>query len=255
MSKLDTLIDLTRRLGDPGLDMVIMAEGNTSAREDETTFWVKASGYSFQNADESHFVRVQFEPILSALSRPNLDDTQVRALLSESCVNKSDDRLPSVETFMHAYLLTLPGIQFVGHTHPTSFVSLMCLQNIEEFANERMFPDEIAFCGHAACFVRYVDPGLKLACVIRERVREFVSQHECLPKSIWLQNHGLITLGGTAKEVETAMLMQVKAARILLGALQTNHDIHFLTPFDVQRIHTRPDEHYRQKLLWEVIER
>lgn len=255
MNQLETLIDLTRRLGDPALDMVIMAEGNTSTREDETTFWVKASGYGFQNADKSHFVQVQFQPILEALNSPEMDDEQVRALLNESRIDKTGERLPSVETFMHAYLLTLPGIQFVGHTHPTPFVCLMALENVEELASERIFPDEIAFCGHAACYVRYVDPGLKLACAIRERVREFVSRHECLPKTIWLQNHGLITLGGTAKEVETAMLMQVKAARILLGALQTGRGIHFLSPFDVQRIHTRPDEHYRQKLLWEVIER
>lgn len=253
MSRLETLIELTQRLGDPQQDLVIMAEGNTSAREDEETFWVKASGYGFQNADESHFVGVRFAPVLAALGTSSLGDSEVRELLKASCVDPSDERQPSVETFMHAYLLSLPGIHFVGHTHPTPFISLMCLQDAEQFADKRMFPDEVAFCGHASCYVRYVDPGLKLACVIRERVREFVSQHECLPKTIWLQNHGLITLGGTAKEVETAMRMQVKAARVLLEALQTGQGVHFLSPFDVQRIQTRPDEHYRQKLLWEVI--
>lgn len=255
MSKLETLIEMTRSLSDPDLDLVIMAEGNTSAQEDESTFWVKASGYSFLNADESHFVQVQFQPVLEALASPAMDDAQVRTLLSESRINQTDERMPSVETFMHAYLLTLPSIQFVAHTHPTPFVSLMALENAEELATKRIFPDEIAFCGHAACYVRYVDPGLKLACTIRERVREFVARYECLPKTIWLQNHGLITIGTTAKEAETATRMQVKAARILLGALQTGQGIHFLSPFDVQRIHTRPDEHYRQKLLWEVTER
>ena len=39
---LNTLVACSRRLGDPALDYVILGEGNTSARIDAETFWVKA---------------------------------------------------------------------------------------------------------------------------------------------------------------------------------------------------------------------
>lgn len=249
---LQTLIERTRSLGDPQNDFVMMAEGNTSARADSETFFVKASGFGFQDANETHFVQVYFEPVLRALDGQPLSDDQVRRLLREARVPCDHERLPSVETFMHAYLLQLPDVNYVYHTHPSPFVSLMCLEGAEMYADKRLFPDEIAFCGEAACWVGYVDPGLELAKAIRKRVQSFIRERESLPKTIWLQNHGLITLGKTEKEAETAMRMQVKAARILLGALQSGQPLHFLSPEEVQRIHTRPDEHYRQRLLWEA---
>jgi len=41
---LQQLVTMSRHLGDPALDYVILAEGNSSAWTDEETFWVKASG-------------------------------------------------------------------------------------------------------------------------------------------------------------------------------------------------------------------
>jgi len=41
---LEELVEMSRKLGEPAADCVILGEGNTSARIDEETFWVKASG-------------------------------------------------------------------------------------------------------------------------------------------------------------------------------------------------------------------
>ena len=41
---LDQLVALSNRLGDPAHDYVILGEGNTSARADAGSFWVKTSG-------------------------------------------------------------------------------------------------------------------------------------------------------------------------------------------------------------------
>jgi hypothetical protein len=38
------LVELSNHLGNPANDYCILGEGNTSARADEGTFWVKASG-------------------------------------------------------------------------------------------------------------------------------------------------------------------------------------------------------------------
>ena len=68
------------------------------------------------------------------------------------------------------------------------------------------------------------------------------------PKLILLRNHGMVALGQTADEVLRITAMAVKTARIIIGAYAVGGP-RFLTPEDVARIDTRPDEHYRQRVL------
>ena len=246
----DELVALCRYLGDPALDGAVLAEGNSSIRADEESFWVKASGFSMREIEASGFVRVNFAPIYRALSGEP-DDDRVREILKAS---RADDTplMPSVETFMHAYLLGLPDVEIVGHTHPTPLVSLLCTENPEHLARQRLFPDEVVCCGPAAAFVPYVDPGFRLAGAVRASVEQFVEEHGSLPKTIWLQNHGLIALGKSPREIESATQMSIKAARVWLAAVSSGRKLSPLTKEQIERIHTRPDEHYRQKLLWEL---
>ena len=68
------------------------------------------------------------------------------------------------------------------------------------------------------------------------------------PKTIYMQNHGFTALAKTAQEVENIHLMADKAAQIMLGAFACGGPA-FLTPENVGRIFSRPDEHYRQRAL------
>jgi len=238
-------------LGDPSADLAILAEGNASARAGDT-FWVKASGFSLSTMNAGGLVEVDLQRALGYLNGPDLDDAQIREALKGVRVDPSVELMPSVETFMHAYLLSLPDVEFVGHTHPTPLLSLLAIDNAEEISEQRLFPDEVVCCGPATAFVPYVDPGLPLARAIKESVERYIRKWESAPKTIWLQNHGLIVLGKNPKEIESGTLMSVKAARVWLGALSTNLDIVPLTEAQVNRIHTRPDEHYRQRLLWQL---
>jgi len=52
-------------------------------------------------------------------------DTEVKDLLLGSCVG-STGKMPSVETLLHAYLLSLRGVTFIGHTHVTTINGLLC---------------------------------------------------------------------------------------------------------------------------------
>ncbi|AIE86340.1 class II aldolase/adducin family protein [Fimbriimonas ginsengisoli] len=247
---LDELVALSRVLGTREHDLAILAEGNASARVDAETFYVKASGFSMCGIGPDGFVLVRSRPILDAFDGPELDDAGVRSLLA-TCTD-SEKRLPSVETFMHAYLLSLPDVHVVGHTHPTPLISLLSLEDAPQIASQRLFPDEVVLCGPESCYVPYADPGLPLALGIRTAVVEYAQRLGSLPKTIWLQNHGLIVLGKSTREVESGTLMAAKAARAWLGALSTGRPIHTMSADQVARIHNRPDEHYRQKLLWEL---
>jgi rhamnose utilization protein RhaD (predicted bifunctional aldolase and dehydrogenase) len=148
----------------------------------------------------------------------------------------------------HAWALSLPGIKFVGHCHATTVNQILCSPRAREFAEHRMFPDEIVCCGAASVFIPLVDPGLKLAQAIRRETGAFVKKHQRPPRVILMQNHGIITLGATWQSVLAAMLMAEKAAKVFVGAAQLGGPI-FLSEEDIARIAGRPDEAYRQRVL------
>jgi rhamnose utilization protein RhaD (predicted bifunctional aldolase and dehydrogenase) len=245
---LEQLITLSLNLGRPQNDYVILGEGNTSARQDEKTFWVKASGSHLGSIEPAGLVQVYFEPVLAMFNGPDLSDTAVKDGLIAAKVDPQAPGHPSVETSFHAACLQLPDVNFVGHTHPTAINMLTCSAAFETAISGRLFPDEIVVCGAAPMVVPYVDPGLPLAREIRRRLYEYIDTFGERPKTVFLQNHGVIALGGTPQQVEQITAMAVKAARILRGAYALGGP-HFMAPVQVDRIHTRPDEHYRQKVI------
>lgn len=240
------LVTMSRRLGDPVNDYVILSEGNTSARADEETFWVKASGVYLPGIEAHGFVRVGFEPVLAMLDGPDLSDEQVKEQLSTAKVDPEVRQRPSVETPLHALALDLPGVHFVGHTHPTAINALTCSVGFEAAVGGRLFPDEIVYCGPAPAIVPWTDPGLPLARKVREVIARYLEDYGQPPTVTLMQNHGLIALGRTAQEVENIIAMAVKTARILLGTYALGGP-HFMSGEAVERIHTRPHELYRRK--------
>lgn len=255
---LEQLITMSNNLGDPGLDYVILGEGNTSARADAHTFWVKASGTQLRTLGRTGLVRVSFEKILSLLDQPDLSDQEITYKLIEAKVDPltgsgsaADDKVkPSVETVLHAICLGVDGVDFVGHTHPTAINAVTCSAAFETAVSGRLFPDEIVLCGPAPVVVPYTDPGVPLAREVFRLLNEYVEEYRETPKVILMQNHGLIALGRTAQQVENITAMAVKAARVLLGTYALGGP-RFMTAREVVRIHTRPDELYRRKLLGE----
>ena len=245
---LEQLTALSHFLGDPARDLAILGEGNTSARLDDEIFYVKASGQHLGTITPGGFCGVYFNRILPYFEKPDLTDTEVKGVLLDCKAYDESAVMPSVETFFHAYLLSLPNINFIGHTHPTAVNAILCSQKAEEALAGRLFPDEIVCCGIAPCFVEYTDPGMPLSKRIKKRVEEYFDRYEEWPKVIVMQNHGFIACGKSPKDVQTITSMFVKTARVLIGTYAFGGP-NFLTDENVRRIHTRPDEHYRQKQI------
>lgn len=245
--KKQSLLALSRFLGAEMRSLAILGEGNTSVRLDGETFLVKASGSSLGTLGEGDMVECRFAPLLAMLERDDLSDQRIEDELF-GCRVDAQARKPSVEALFHAYLLSLPGINFVGHTHPVSVNAILCSPRALEFAGGRIFPDEIVCCGAASGFVPYTDPGLKLAQTIRDEVERFRRDFGAPPRVVLLENHGVITLGVTSQAVQAAMMMADKAARIFAGAAALGGPT-FLSAAEVERIANRIDEHYRQRAL------
>jgi len=242
---LHELWTFARALGEPERDCVIIGEGNTSARIDADTFYIKASGQQMAAIEPGGLVAVRIAPVLALLDAepvPSMDEQKARAKAAKLDPGAPD---PSIEVTFHALLLAECGVKFVAHTHPTPVVSILCSPRAEEFANRRSFPDGAVLCGPRSAFVPYADPGLPLAHAIRESVRAYMSAEGEAPRTILMQNHGLIALGQTAREALNITMMAVKAARVFTSAAALGGPV-FLSDEEVRHIVRRPDEIYRR---------
>ncbi|HVM61029.1 MAG TPA: class II aldolase/adducin family protein [Verrucomicrobiae bacterium] len=244
---LQALLRLSHELGNPARPLAILGEGNTSARLSATTFLVKASGTNLATLRDTDVVECRSDALRALLDQTGLTDKEVDAAVMTSRVNPQS-RKPSVEALFHAYFLSLPGIEFVGHTHAPAVNAVLCSPRAREFAEKRMFPDEIVCCDVESVFVPYTDPGLWLAQAIRKETDVFVQKHGRPPRVVLLENHGIITLGRTVEAVLAAMLMAEKAAQIWIGAAALGGP-QFLPEDQTRRITSRPDEEVRRRQL------
>ena len=248
--RLEALIALSLEIGDPNRDLTILAEGNTSTRIDDDSFWVKASGVRLQHANGPHaFVAVRIAPLLEALrGEEEMTDEELKRLLSQARVDAESGRVPSIETFVHAICLELGGAAFVAHSHPTAINALLCSHAAQEAYAGVLFPDEAVVCGPVPLIVPYADPGLVLGRLMLGRFEAFLRRHGEPPRVVLLINHGLVVLGSTAGEASAITAMAVKAARIRLGTLAGGGPIH-LPAENAARLYGREDERVRRELL------
>ena len=260
-TQLQTLIDMTRALGEPARDYVIIGEGNTSMRRDDDSFFVKASGHQMQNIGADGFVAVRLAPMLRLLDDPPATQSEIKRITQDAVIPLQDSTgeshppdptgglrgvSPSIEASFHAMLLHECGARFIGHTHPTAINQILCSEFAAGFASQRRFPDEVVLCGPESALVPYADPGLPLALAMRESARAYMDRQGDAPKLILLENHGAIALGQTPAEVLNITAMAVKSARIFHGALLTGKQTH-LPADEVEHLYRRPDEIYRRR--------
>lgn len=243
---LEQLIGLSRRLGEPERDLVILGDGNTSARVDDDTFFVKASGSYLHQISADGFTKVHLSPILEMIDDTAKSDTDIQKGLTSVKVDPSG-RHPSIETFLHALAYSFCGASFVGHTHPISLNSILCSHDARQALSGHLFSESALYLGNPPLILTYADPGMSLARNLKRELASHLKRHGKAPRVFYLLNHGLVALGNTAQEVENITAIAVKSARILLGTYAVGGP-NFLHQADVDRIIVRPDEEFRREL-------
>jgi len=245
---LKELLMLSHELGREERKLAILGEGNTSASTPQDTLLVKASGSKLATLGAEDVTECSFDGLAKLIQADAMSDEAIDQVLLDSRTSE-ESKKPSVEAAFHAYLLSLPEVSFVGHTHPVAVNGLLCSEHAGTFAKHRLCPDEVVCCGTESVLVPYTDPGVKLAQAIRIRVEEFIERTSRAPRVVLLENHGMIALGAKPEAVIAATLMTVKAAEIYATACAISKQPRFLTSEQVERIAGRPDEHYRQQAL------
>ena len=117
---LSELVNMSLLLGEPESDYVILGEGNTSAKIDDDYFFVKASGKYLSKSDNDTFVKGKSKDALAILDSGDLSDEEITYALFAVCADPGNKVKPSVEPTFHVFLLSLPDVNFAGHSHPTS---------------------------------------------------------------------------------------------------------------------------------------
>jgi len=84
MDDLTSLIEMTRALGEPHRNYVIIGEGNTSCRIDEDRFYIKASGQKMDGISADGFVAVHFAPILELFDNPPADSKLIQQIMEDA---------------------------------------------------------------------------------------------------------------------------------------------------------------------------
>ena len=247
---LERLVGLSRSLGRPERDLVIFGEGNTSVRLDDESFLVKASGTSLANADAESFVEMDFGRTLALLDLEDPADDELGEALMGARSSGEGGLRPSIEAPLHALALTEGEAAFVGHTHPTAVNSVLCSDRAGALSEGAIFPDQIVVLGRHPLHIPYADVGLPLAHALRDGLREHKRRVGAPPKTIYLQNHGLVALGGSASGVEQVTTMAAKHARIVAGVLAAGEPV-YLTEKQADSLDTRSDEEYRRRVLRE----
>ncbi len=248
-AKLAEIVRVSRDVGDPAKDLVILAEGNTSVRTTAGRMLVKASGANLATAGDDDFVEVELEVLLRLIRAGSGDDADVAAALTQATTWGS--KRPSVESLLHAVCQSIPEVTTVIHTHPTPVNALLCSDRAEDLVAGSLFPDQIVVLGQRQLLVPYVDPGLPLAHHVHTQIERFVAENGTHPRAIYLQNHGMFALGRRSDEAVQVTAMAVKSARVLLGALSVGAPV-YLDQVNADRIDTRPDELLRRRLLAEA---
>ena len=247
MTTAEELVALGRTLGEHVRDLVILAEGNISARGDGSQMLVKASGCSMGALGRDDILTVDRSVVMALVERESVTDDDVASIYRSSVLD-STNRLPSVEAILHAVLYEDTDTQVIAHTHPTAVNGILCSARPELLVEGSLFPDQVVVLGRSQVMIPYTDPGVPLARAVRDGVRSFRDRWGQRPRVIYLVNHGLFALAQSCDEAVQITEMAVKAARILHATLAAGGP-QYLNDENVDRIDRRPDEHYRRALL------
>ena len=174
--------------------MIQAGGGNTSVKIPDGQMFIKASGMHLTDMDESNGIA----KIDNGKIKLFLEDVGLKVLSKRERERKAQEAVneasftpeikASIETFLH--VLTL---KYTLHTHPIAVNIVACRKDWGESFNQ-LFPS--ALC------VSYETPGVDLAMKMKVEIENYRNDLAEYPKTIFLQNHGLIISSNNIEETK-----------------------------------------------------
>jgi len=195
----------TRLLGSDPL-LVLHGGGNTSLKTElpdlagdvHEVLCVKGSGRDMGAIDPSGMPAVRLAPLRKLRQREDLDDADMARVQRAYLLDPAAPS-PSVEMLLHAFV----PAKYVDHTHANAVLSLIDQPNGAGLATE--------VYGHRLGLVPYHRPGFGLA-----KAAAQVFDADSSVEGLILANHGIFTLGASAREAYERMIEMVSLAEARL---------------------------------------
>ncbi len=170
-------------------DLAMHGGGNTSLKgtvktlpgDDVAALFVKASGVAMDTITPADFICLDLAYLRKLRALPSLTD-EIMANEFHLHMLTPSDRLPSIETLMHAFI----DAAAVVHTHPTAILTLTNRDKGEEAIIEAL--------GDTVGMVPYVNAGLAFGRAVADEIDR---RKGC--RAIVAMQHGLITWGASPK--------------------------------------------------------
>lgn len=181
MNELEELIMMSKYAG-MREDLIQAGGGNTSVKMNDGTMLIKSSGYQLSEiTNDKGFSIVDYKQILNLFKGKSfLCEEDGKNILNNALIQ---GKRPSIETFLHSIT-----DKYTLHTHPVLVNIVACRKNWKEIL-KNLFPK--------AVLVDYATPGVKLA-------NEYYKAASAMPPKAtlyFLQNHGMVVSGSSAKAV------------------------------------------------------
>src|SRR5688572_6162948 len=143
-ARIAQLMELAHEIGREDRQLAILGEGNVSVKLSDSQFAVKASGSALATLTERDVTVCRSADVLTILEGNQLSDEEIEQRLLGARVDPRAKR-PSLEAMFHAWLLSLPAVEFVAHCHPLAANQVLCSARAADWAERRLFPDEIVY--------------------------------------------------------------------------------------------------------------
>ncbi|MHB8910754.1 MAG: bifunctional aldolase/short-chain dehydrogenase [Syntrophales bacterium] len=203
------LLTYATRLVGSQPELAMHGGGNTSLKgtlkmvtgDEVAALFVKASGAAMEAIIPPDFVCLDHAYLKKLRAVPSLTD-EVMADEFRMRMLKPSDRLPSIETLMHAFIAR----KAVFHTHPAAILALTNRAGGEKAVAEAL--------GGAVGLVPYVDAGLPLGRAVAD---EFDRRDDL--RALVVMQHGLVTWGAGPKQAyDRTIEIVTRAEEYLRGA-------------------------------------
>ncbi len=238
MSSVEVLSSLLTALPVQSYFVLPPAFAPVAAKVDDGTFLlacvpplINKDGDTVRYAVQSY----RYAPLLALIEKEDRTTEKEITLAIGKALVESDGAPPSMDAILCAYLLSLPGVNYVLQGGSVAVSQILCSPRGREFAKHRILPEETIACGLTSLFVPYADPGLSLAQAVKLNFETHKSSSTSLIKVLLLQNRGFVVLGGTNWEVLRSYYTIEKAAEVWVGAALLGGPT-FLTAPSVMRL-------------------
>jgi len=212
--------------------MVLPGEGTVATRATVSRLVVSRRGASLAELEAGDLVHLDMERMGAIAAQ----DSVLPEDIAGAQLHAEREAVPHEDAALFAYLLGLdPNLHAAAHIHPVAIDQITASPRARQFADRRTVHSEVIALGSSLLLVNYAEPGIPLMREIEKKMVLWRDRHKSVPRTILIQNHGVVMLGEDAASLWRNVQGLLKYAEVFIGASLLGGPV-FLTPQAITQI-------------------